>query len=80
MLFFRLEKACKLFLPQKYDQLSVGVSGGVCTFGVRAPVSFAMSTAHNSFKYTKPHAILAHSSTAPVSARFAFFTYIILYV
>ena len=24
-------------MPQKYDQLSVGVSGGVCTSGVRAP-------------------------------------------
>ena len=30
--------ANELFLPQKNDQLSVGVSGGVCTSGVRAPL------------------------------------------
>ena len=32
----------ELFLPQKYDQLSVGVSGGVCTSGVRAPLRMIM--------------------------------------
>ena len=47
MVFFRLrlvEKACKviekeLFLPQKYDQLSVGMSGGVYPSCVRATLS-----------------------------------------
>ena len=45
MVFFRLRLVeglqiieLELFLPQKYDQLSVGVSGGVYTSGVRAPL------------------------------------------
>ena len=42
MVFFRLLLAdslpnniIRVILPQKYDQLSVGVSGGVSTSGVR---------------------------------------------
>ena len=38
----------ELFLPQKYDQLSVGVSGGVCTSGVSAPSSIDDIFGHNS--------------------------------